>query len=244
MVERVCQYNDQGFKHEMRLHHHQSLMDQVIIQLSATHIELHRARDLIKDAMWEIRCLRMKIVVWGLHDHALGKCPIWLSAETSGTKSNACTPSITKKDLKSDATSPRLENTVSAPIRLERPKARTRENARKRTHLPKKVTFKNIEKGEPSTRAPPIFTPREPTKDYIQLYRYFDWKAEVDQNLGWLTARGTDMKTHLDFHTDLATDMSGQMSEMEQDIIQNHDRSTTSLREVVSFVSLFLQLYR
>ncbi|KAI3776577.1 hypothetical protein L1987_46363 [Smallanthus sonchifolius] len=104
------------------------------------------------------------------HDHALGKCPMWLSAESSGTKLDAHTPSITKKDLKSYVTSPRRENTVSASMRLEQPKARTRENARKRTHLPKKVTFKNIEKGEPSTRAPPVLTPQEPTQDYIQLY--------------------------------------------------------------------------
>ncbi|KAI3786444.1 hypothetical protein L1987_40132 [Smallanthus sonchifolius] len=116
-------------------------------------------------------------------------------------------------------------------MRLERPTPRTRENARKRTHLPKKVTFKNIEKGEPSTRAPPVHTPQDPSKDYIQLYGYFDRKEEADECLGWLTARGTDMKTCLDFHTDLATDMSGQMSEMEQDIIQNHDRSTTAMKE-------------
>ncbi|KAI3797613.1 hypothetical protein L1987_32873 [Smallanthus sonchifolius] len=149
------------------------------------------------------------------HDHASGKRPMWLSAESSVTKSYAHIPSITKKDLKSDATSPRRENGVSAPRRLERPKARNRENARKRTHLPKKVTFKNIEKGEPSTTAPPVFTPQDPTKDYIQLNGYFNWKAAVDESLGWLTTRGTSMKTRLDFHTDLATDMSGKMSEME-----------------------------
>ncbi|KAI3687027.1 hypothetical protein L1987_80717 [Smallanthus sonchifolius] len=96
---------------------------------------------------------------------------MWLSVESSGTKSDAHTPSATKKDLKSDATSPRRENTVSATMRLERPRARTRENARKRTYLSKKVTFKSIKKGEPSIRAPPIFTPPEPTKDYIHLYR-------------------------------------------------------------------------
>ncbi|KAI3773827.1 hypothetical protein L1987_48363 [Smallanthus sonchifolius] len=98
-----------------------------------------------------------------LHDHALGKCPMWLSAVSSGTKSDARTPSATKKEHKSEATSPRREYTVSAPMRLERPRAWTRENAKKRTHLFKKVTFKNIEKGEPSTRAPPVHTPQEPT---------------------------------------------------------------------------------
>ncbi|KAI3827817.1 hypothetical protein L1987_01903 [Smallanthus sonchifolius] len=273
--ERVRQLHDQGFEHEMRLHHHQSLMDQVISQLSTIHIELHRARDLIEDAMWEIRSLRMKIVVWGLeacvlflllllpfpraaymtgpeparivdlslpdhhHDQTLGKCPMWLLAECCGTKLDVRTPSATKKDLKSDATSHRRENTVSAQMRLERPKARTRENARKRTHLPKKVTFKNPEKGEPSARAPP---------------------AEVDESLFWLTARGTDMKTLLDFHTELATNMSGKLSEMEQDIMQNHDRSSATVKEaraariqsrvaiavaiVGSLASLFLQLYR
>ncbi|KAI3802329.1 hypothetical protein L1987_30459 [Smallanthus sonchifolius] len=91
-------------------------------------------------------------------------------------------------------------------MRLERPKPRTRENARKRTHLSKKVTFKSIEKGEPSIRAP---------------------QDEVNESLGWLTARGTDMKARLDFHTDLATDMSGQINEWEQDLMQNHDRTTT-----------------
>ncbi|KAI3827896.1 hypothetical protein L1987_01985 [Smallanthus sonchifolius] len=194
------------------------------------------------------------------HDHALGKCTMWLSAKSNGTKSDAHTPSAIKKDLKSDATSQRRENTVSTPMRLERPKARTRENARKRTHLSKKVTFKNIEKGEPSTRAPPVHTPIDLSKDYIQLYGYFDWKTEVDESLRWLTARGTDVKTRLDFHTDLTTYMSGQMSEMEQDIMHNHGSSTTALKEaratriqsrvaiavavVVSLASLFLQLYR
>ncbi|KAI3798062.1 hypothetical protein L1987_33330 [Smallanthus sonchifolius] len=162
MVERVRQLHNQGFEHEMRLHHHQNLMDQVISQLSAIHIELPKARNLIEDAMWEIRGLRMKIVVWGLvacvlfvlllydwtssvrcwlcmassfdssadesgyvvarlpfpraaymtgpepvrtvdlnlpnhqHDHGLGKCLMWLSTESSGTKSDARTPSMTK----------------------------------------------------------------------------------------------------------------------------------------------------
>ncbi|KAI3732870.1 hypothetical protein L1987_64080 [Smallanthus sonchifolius] len=142
-------------------------------------------------------------------EHVLGKCPMWLPAESSGTKSDARSSSATQKDLKSNATSPRCQNTVSAPMRLERPKARTRENTRKRTHLSKKVTFKNIETGEPSTKAPQVVTPQESTKEYVQLYRYFDWKDEVNQSLRWLTSSGTDMKARLDFHTDLATDMSG-----------------------------------
>ncbi|KAI3744692.1 hypothetical protein L1987_57781 [Smallanthus sonchifolius] len=62
-VERVPQLHDQGFKHEMRLHHHQNLMEKMVGQLSATHLEFHRARDLIEDAMWEIRNLRMRILV-------------------------------------------------------------------------------------------------------------------------------------------------------------------------------------
>ncbi|KAI3774069.1 hypothetical protein L1987_48612 [Smallanthus sonchifolius] len=114
---------------------------------------------------------------------------------------NARTPSASKKDFKSNATSQRRENIVSAPEGLEQLKPRTRESARKKTHLPKKVTFKNMEKGESSTRAPPVSSPRDPTKDYIQLYGYFDWKAEVDENLGWLTSRGTCMKARMDFHT-------------------------------------------
>ncbi|KAI3774068.1 hypothetical protein L1987_48611 [Smallanthus sonchifolius] len=65
-VERVRQLHDQGFDHEMRLHHHQNLMEQMAGQLSATHLELHRARDLIEDAMREIRNLRIMILVWGL----------------------------------------------------------------------------------------------------------------------------------------------------------------------------------
>ncbi|KAI3687676.1 hypothetical protein L1987_81376 [Smallanthus sonchifolius] len=204
-------------------------MDQVISQLSATHIDLHKARDLIEEAVWEIQRLRMKVVVWGPiavcmasssdlsadessyviakppcpraayvtgpdptrtidlnvpdhpHKHVLGKFPMWLPVDSSGTKSDARSPSATQKDLKSNATSPRRENTVSAPMRLDRPKARTRENARKRTHLTKKVTFKNLEIGEPSTKAP-----RESTKAYVQLYGYFDWKDEVNESLGWL----------------------------------------------------------
>ncbi|KAI3815685.1 hypothetical protein L1987_15364 [Smallanthus sonchifolius] len=63
---------------------------------------------------------------------------MWLSAESSGTISDDHTPSNIKIDLKSDTTSQRRENTVSTPMRLVRPKARTRENAKKRTHLPKK----------------------------------------------------------------------------------------------------------
>ncbi|KAI3676195.1 hypothetical protein L1987_85796 [Smallanthus sonchifolius] len=320
-VECVRQLHDQGFEHEMHLHHHQNLMDQVISQLSATHIELHRARDLIEEVVWEIECLRMKVVIWGLiacvlfslllflewnnsmalssdssadesgyvtarlpcpratyvtgpdptrtidlnlpdhpHKHLLGKCPMWLTAESSGTKSDACSPSATQNDLNSNATSPRSENTVSAPMRLERPKARTRENARKKTHLTITVTFRNLEIGEPSTKAPQVVTPRESTKEYVQLYGYFDWKDEVNESLGWLTSRGTDMKARLDFHTDLATDMSGQMNELEQDIAQNQERATTAIRVarttriqsrvaksialVVSIVSLFIQLYR
>ncbi|KAI3745062.1 hypothetical protein L1987_58163 [Smallanthus sonchifolius] len=125
-----------------------------------------------------------------------------------------------------------VHNRARTPLeRLEQPKPRTRESARKKTHLPKKVTFKNMEKGEPSTRAPLVLSPQDPTKDYIQLYGYFDWKAEVNENLRWLTSRGTDMNARLDFHTELATDMSGQMSEMEQDIMQNHDKTTAALKE-------------
>ncbi|KAI3725033.1 hypothetical protein L1987_64806 [Smallanthus sonchifolius] len=253
-------------------------MDQVISQLSATHIELHKARELIKEAMWEIQRLRMKVVIWGLiarmasssdssadesgyvsakppcpraayvtgpdptrsidlnlpdhlHEHVLGKCPMWLPAESSGTKSDAHSPSATQKDLKSNATSPGRENIVSAPMRLERPKARIRENARKRTHLTKKVTFEKLGIGEPSTKALPVVTPRESTKEYVQLYGYFDWKDEVNKSLGWLTSHGTDMKVRLDFHTDLATDMSGHMNELEQDIMQNQDRTTTAIRD-------------
>ncbi|KAI3762418.1 hypothetical protein L1987_52848 [Smallanthus sonchifolius] len=164
------------------------------------------------------------------HENVLGKCPMWVPAESSGTKSDARSPSATKKDLESNATSPRRENTVSASMRPERPKARTRENARKRTHMTKK------------------------------LYEYFDWKDEVNESLRWLTSRGTDMEARLDFHTDLATDMSGQMNELEQDIMQIHERTTTAMRDaritriqsrvaiavalVVSIASIFIQLYR
>ncbi|KAI3725497.1 hypothetical protein L1987_65287 [Smallanthus sonchifolius] len=150
LVERVRQLHDQGFEHEMRLHHHKNLMDQ---------------------------------------------------------------------------------NTVSTPMRLERPKARTRENARKRTHLTKKVIFKNLEIGEPHSKAPQGVTPRESTKEYVQLYGYFDRKDEVNESLGWLTSRGTDMKARLDFHTDYPTNMSGQMNELEQDIMQNHERTTNAIRD-------------
>ncbi|KAI3676201.1 hypothetical protein L1987_85802 [Smallanthus sonchifolius] len=108
------------------------------------------------------------------HEHVLGKCPMWLPAKSSGTKSDARSPSATHKDLKYNATSPRRENTVSTPMRLERPKARTRENARKRTHLTKKVTFEKLGIGEPSTKASQVVTPRESTKEYVQLYGYFD----------------------------------------------------------------------
>ncbi|KAI3744691.1 hypothetical protein L1987_57780 [Smallanthus sonchifolius] len=94
---------------------------------------------------------------------------MWLPAESSRIKSDARTPSTSKKDFKSDAASERRENTVSAPERLEQRKPRTRESARKKTHMPKKVTFKNMEKG--------------------------------------------------------------QMNEMEQDIMQNHDKTTTALTE-------------
>ncbi|KAI3762370.1 hypothetical protein L1987_52799 [Smallanthus sonchifolius] len=93
------------------------------------------------------------------------------------------------------------------------------------------VTFKNLEIGEPSTKAPQVVTPRESTKEYVQLYGCFDWKDEVNESLGWLTSRGIDMKARLEFHTDLATDMSGHMNEMEQDIMQNQERATTSTRD-------------
>ncbi|KAI3732572.1 hypothetical protein L1987_63778 [Smallanthus sonchifolius] len=97
--------------------------------------------------------------------------------------------------------------------------------------MSKKVTFKNIEIGEPSTKAPQVVTPRESTKEYVKLYGYFDWKDEVNESLGWLTSHGTDMKARMDFHTDLATYMSGQVNELEQDIMQNHERTTTSMRD-------------
>ncbi|KAI3744837.1 hypothetical protein L1987_57930 [Smallanthus sonchifolius] len=103
-----------------------------------------------------------------------------------------------------------LTHPSKTPVRLEQPKPRTRENARKRTLLPNKVTFKNTEKGEPSTRAPPVPIPQDPSKDYIQLYGYFDWKAEVSESLGWLTSHGTNIKMRLDFHSELATHMSKQ----------------------------------
>ncbi|KAI3762393.1 hypothetical protein L1987_52823 [Smallanthus sonchifolius] len=198
-------------------------MDQAISQLSATHIELHRARDLIEEAVWEIQrmasssdssadescyvtarppCPRVAYVTGPdptrtidlnlpdhPHEHVLGKCPMWLPAEISGTKSDARSPSATQKDLKFNATSPQHENTVSTLMRLERPKARTRENARKRTHLTKK----------------------------------------------------------------------GHMNELEQDIMQKHERATTAMRDahtariqsrvaiavalVVSIASMFIQLY-
>ncbi|KAI3802050.1 hypothetical protein L1987_30174 [Smallanthus sonchifolius] len=256
-VERVRKLHDQGFEHEMRLLHHQNLMDQVISQLFATHIELHRARDLTKDDVQEIQLLRMKVIIWGLvacvlfalllppcpreayvtgpepirtidlnlpdhpHKHALGKCPMWLPAESSG-----------KDSRKRHEKNPFVQ----------------------------KGHFKIIEKAELSTKAPQVFTPRESTKDYLQLYGYFDWKDEANESLGWLTSRGTDMKARLDFHTDPATDMSGKMNELEQDIMQNHDRTTTAIRDahiarkqslvaiavalVVSLVSIFIQLYR
>ncbi|KAI3704351.1 hypothetical protein L1987_74569 [Smallanthus sonchifolius] len=156
------------------------------------------------------------------HNHALGKCPMWLPTESSGTKYVARSLSLTQKDLKSNATSLRRENTVSTPMRLEHPKTRTRENARKRTNLSK--------------------------------------KDEVNESLGWLTSHGIDMKASLDFHTDLDTDMPGQMNELEQDIMQNHDRTTAAMRDartarilsritiavalVVSLASIFIQLFR
>ncbi|KAI3712210.1 hypothetical protein L1987_70761 [Smallanthus sonchifolius] len=214
----------------MRLHHYQNLMDQVISQLSATHIELHRARDLIEDPVWEIQRLRMKVTIAYAYLAykictlnptylIIMQCPMWLPAESSGTKSDARSTFVTQKDLKSNSTSPWHENTVSAPMRLERPKARTRQNA-----------------------------------------RYFDWKDEVNESLGWLTSLGTDMKDRLDFHIDLATVMSGKMNELEQDIMKNHDRTTATMRDariariqsrvaitvalVVSLASIFIQLYR
>ncbi|KAI3802104.1 hypothetical protein L1987_30229 [Smallanthus sonchifolius] len=100
-------------------------MDQVISQLSATHIELHKERDLIEEAVWEIQRLRMKVVIWGLI---------------------AC------------------------------------------------VLFSLL-------------------------------------FLGWLTSHGTDMKARLDFYTNLDTDMSGHMNELEQDIMQNQERTTTAIRD-------------
>ncbi|KAI3725496.1 hypothetical protein L1987_65286 [Smallanthus sonchifolius] len=85
-------------------------------------------------------------------------------------------------------------------------------------------------------------------------------KDEVNESLGWLTSRGTDMKARLDFHTDLPTDMSGQMNELEQDIMQNHERTTNAIRDaptariqsqvaivvalVVSISSIFIKLHR
>ncbi|KAI3815362.1 hypothetical protein L1987_15028 [Smallanthus sonchifolius] len=56
-------------------------------------------------------------------------------------------------------------------------------------------------------------------------------KAEVNESLGWLTARGNDMKARLDYHTELMTDMSGQMHEMEQDIMLNHDKTIAAMKE-------------
>ncbi|KAI3754908.1 hypothetical protein L1987_54700 [Smallanthus sonchifolius] len=240
-VERVRQLHDQGFEREMRPYHPQNLMDQVSGMASSS----DSSTDESGYVTAKPPCPRAAYVTGPdptrtidlnvpdhLHEHVLGKRPMWLSAESS----------------------------VSAPMRLERPKARTRENDRKRTHLTKKVTFKNLEIGEPSTKAPLVVTPRESTKEYVQLYEYFDWKDKVNESLGWLTCRGTDMKARLDFHTDLATDMSGHMNELEQDIMQSQERTTTAIRYartarihsrvaivvalVVSIVSMIIQLYR
>ncbi|KAI3754745.1 hypothetical protein L1987_54535 [Smallanthus sonchifolius] len=226
-------------------------MDQVISQLSATHIELHKARDLIEETVWEIQrmasssdlsadesgyvtpkppCPRAAYVTGpdptrtidlNIPDHphelVLGKCPMWLPAKSSGTKSDDRSPSATQKDLKSNSTSPHCET-------------------------------------------PQVVTPRESTKEYVQLYGYFDWKDEVNESLGWLTSQGTNMKARLDFHTDLATDMSGHMNELGQDIMQNQERTTNAMRDariariqsrvavavalVVSIASMIIKLYR
>ncbi|KAI3813929.1 hypothetical protein L1987_18664 [Smallanthus sonchifolius] len=124
-----------------------------------------------------------------------------LQAESLSTKLDARTPSSNKKDHKSDATSLYNENTVSAHERLELPKPRTRENARKKT-LVLKLTFETMEKGKPSTRAPLTPSPQDSSRDYIQLYRYFNRKDEVNESLGWLTSRGKDMKAHIMLNLD------------------------------------------
>ncbi|KAI3744985.1 hypothetical protein L1987_58084 [Smallanthus sonchifolius] len=216
-MERVRQLHDQGFEHEMCLHHYQSLMEQMVSQLSATHLEMHRARDLIEDAMVS-------------QDHRL------------------------------DATVKLREKAVLAPRRMEQPKPRTQENTRKKTHPPKRVTFGTLEKDGPSTRALPTPSPQDPFEEYVQQYGYYDWKAEVNENLGWLTARGKDMRARLEYQAELKTDMSGQLHEMEQDIMLNHDKTVTAMREaraakaqnrvaiavalVVSIARILFQLYR
>ncbi|KAI3821242.1 hypothetical protein L1987_08804 [Smallanthus sonchifolius] len=193
------------------------------------------------------------------HCHTRGKCPMWLPAESLSTKLNARTTSTNKKYHRSDATSQFRKNTVSAPERLQQPKPRIRDNARKKTHLLKKVTFGTMEKGKPSTQAPPAPSPQDPSRYYIQLYRYFDRKSEANENLGWLTARGKDMKARLDYHTELTTNMSRQMHEMEQDILLNNDKTIAAMKEalaakiqsrvaiavvvMVSIVSLLFQMY-
>ncbi|KAI3798044.1 hypothetical protein L1987_33311 [Smallanthus sonchifolius] len=212
-VERVCQLHDQGFEHEMRLHHHQNLMDQVISQLSATHIELHQARNLIEDAMWDIRGLRMKIVVWGLV-----VCVLFVLLLYDWTSSVRCWLCMASS---SDSSADESGYVVA---RLPFPRAAYM-TATQRQDLRK------CQEENPLTQ-----------NGHLQEHK-----------------KGKHV-TRLDFHTDLATDMSGQMSEMEQDIMQNHDRSTTALKEaraarvqsrvaiavalVVSLASLFLQFYR
>ncbi|KAI3814235.1 hypothetical protein L1987_18984 [Smallanthus sonchifolius] len=212
-VEHVRRLHDQGFEHEMRLHHHQNLMDQMISQLSATHIELHQARDQIEDAMWEIRRLRMKVVVRGL---------VACMASSSDSSADESGYVVARIPF------PRVAYvTGREPVRIVDLNLLDHPHDHALGKCPMWLSTES--NSEPSTRAPPVLTPQEPTKNYIQLYEYFDWKAEVVESLGWLTAHGTDMKARLDFHTDLATDMSGQINEVEQDLMQNHDKTTTAL---------------
>ncbi|KAI3810802.1 hypothetical protein L1987_20424 [Smallanthus sonchifolius] len=176
-------------------------MEQMASQLSATHLELHRARDLIEDAIsadesgYVVARPPYPRITFMTgpepkrtidltlpdphHCHAPGKCPMWLLTESLSTKSDARTPSANKKDHRFDATSQFHENTVSSPERLEQPKPRTVKMLRI------KLTFRRKSHSKP-------------------------WKkAEVNESVGWLTARGKDMKTPLDYHTELTTNMSG-----------------------------------
>ncbi|KAI3725097.1 hypothetical protein L1987_64872 [Smallanthus sonchifolius] len=166
-MEGVHQLHDQGFEHEMRLHHYQNLMDQVSSKLTATHTELHRARDLIEEAVWEIQRLRMKVVIWGLI---------------------ACMASS------SDSSADESDYVTAKP---------------------------------PCPRAANVTGP-DPTRTIDLNIPDHPHEHVLGKCLMWLPAESS---AQLDFHTDLATDMSGHMNELEQDIMQNQERTTTAIRD-------------
>lgn len=65
-TEGFRQLHEQNLLHEVRMQHHQSLIEQLAQNLAAAHQDMQRARDRIEEINWSIRNLRVRIIGWGI----------------------------------------------------------------------------------------------------------------------------------------------------------------------------------